>query len=460
MLSTFYFTSLLLYPHLRIQIPKPKFHNSRNSLSKLTFENPNSPVMSSDLPSPRKRGQAQSSEAESSRAPPLVEKLMANIQLEEQLNPKLTLKRFLSVHSVISISSSFAERQQAAVGTRSQFRSIGAGTCGKVYEVPGTTDVFKVSNFPGQATDQLWNDYQTHARISQVFENFGRGNIKVQVPRHKYFVGMSDDIWWGENLDRFPNQDGPSNLLATERILPLTKVIRESLIDMYCPAERRKYFKADQSNKDCLVRIYLGKRRSPVVPKFKTFQLRNFLLHLDQIEELELNASEFASGIAEALAIMHWACQLDANDVEFVLGSAPDYIAEPHLIQPENIPPGVIAKMKPNTSTWDASLKNFHKRTTHIWMLDFNRCATFTPDQKGLEKLVHSFFRNDPYFPRPCAESDQDKELWNFFGKTYLVTAQKCVNKGMLPEKFAGLPAQFLNMVQAEQKKRMAARNA
>ncbi|KAL1798440.1 hypothetical protein ACET3X_002477 [Alternaria dauci] len=414
--------------------------------------------MSSEMPSPRKRGQGQSSEAESSRAPSLVEKMMASIQLEEELNPKMTLKRFLSVRSGVSTTSSFAKRQQAAVGTRAQFRSIGAGTCGRVYEVPGTTDAFKVAHFPGKETDQLWNDFKTHVKISRQFEEFGRGNIQVQVPRHKYFVGVGDEIWWPENQDRFPDLKTPSNLLATERILPLTKVIRESLIDLYCPAEHRAYFKADASNKDCLVRIYLGKRRVQVPSKFKGFQLRNFQLHLDQIEELELDAADFATCIAETLAIMHWACQLDGNDVEFVLGSAPDYVAEPHLFQQENLSPNMIAKMKPNTSTWDAALKNFHKRTTHIWMLDFNRCATFAPTQDGLKQLVHSFFRNDPYFPRPHAELEKDQYLWDAFCKSYLATAQMCVSKGKLPEKYANLPALFLNMVGVEQKKKMDAR--
>jgi hypothetical protein len=411
--------------------------------------------MSSDIPSSRKRGQVQSSEA-----PSLVGKTIATIQLEEQLNPKLTLKRFLSVRSVVWTSSSFAKRQQTAVGTRSEFRSIGAGTCGRVYEVPGTADVFKVAHFPGKETDRLWNDYKTHVKVSKQFEDFGRGNIKVQVPRHKYFVGMHDEVWWPENLDRFPNLSTPSNLLATERILPLTKMIRESLIDMYCPSEHRAYFKADASNKDCLVRIYLGKRRVPVSSKFKGFQLRNFQLHLDQIEELELDSGEFATCIAEALAIMHWACQLDANDVEFVLGSAPDYVAEPHLIQQENLSPSMVANLKPNTSTWDAALKNFHKKTTHIWMLDFNRCATFAPTQEGLKQLVHSFFRNDPYFPRPYAELKRDQKLWDIFSRTYLKTAQKCVNKGKLSEKYANLPSLFLNMVQVEQKRRLDARDA
>ncbi|KAG9194030.1 hypothetical protein G6011_04065 [Alternaria panax] len=314
-----------------------------------------------------------------------------------------------------------------------------------VYEVPGTADVFKVANFPGKETDQLWNDYKTHVKVSELFEDFGRGNIKVQVPCHKYFVGMDDEIWWPENLDRFPNLDMPSNLLATERILPLTKAIRESLIDMYCPSEHHAYFKASASNKDCLVRIYLGKRSVPVSSKFKRFQLRNFQLHLDLIEELELDAPEFATCIAESLAIMHWACQSDANDVEFVL---------------ENLSPSTIASMKPNTSTWDAALKNFHRRTTHIWMLDFNRCAAFAPGTEGLKQLVHSFFRNDPYFPRPHAQLEKYQHLWDVFGKSYLATAQMCVNKGKLCEKFANLPSLFLTMVQVEQKRRLDAQAA
>jgi hypothetical protein len=386
-----------------------------------------------------------------------MDKMMEAIQLEEKLNPQLTLKRFLSVRSTISTNSSFAERQQAAVGTRSPFRSLGAGTCGRVYEVPGTTDIFKVANYPGQETDQMWNDYLMHLKISDVFDRWGRDKLAVRVPRLKYFVGEKDTTWWSQNMDRFPAQflTAPSNLLCAERILPLAKPIRESLIDLYAPKKADiASLKADASNKDCLVRIYLGKRRER--PNNLFFQLRNFNLHLDQMEELQLDANEFASAIGEALAVVHWACHIDGNDVEFVLGSSPSVIAQPHMILPKPLSLKQASALDVNTSTWDAHLNDFKRRTMWVWMLDFNRCKGFAKDTNELlMQLVHSFFRNDPYFPRPFPSQPKDAFLWTTFRKSYELTSAECFKRKLSPEKHSDLPMLFMNMVEAEQKKRM-----
>jgi hypothetical protein len=391
-----------------------------------------------------------------------MERMMEAIQLEEKLSPKLTLKRFLSVRSTIHTTSSFPERQQAAIGARSQFRSLGAGTCGRVFEVPSTTDIFKVANYPGQETDQMWNDYLMHSKISDVLENWGRDRLAFRVPRHKYFVGEKDNIWWSENLDRFPAQflKRHSNLLCTERICPLAKPIRESLIDLYAPRNADiANFKADASNKDCLVRIYLGKRRER--PNNMFFQLRNFNLHLDQMEELQLDVNEFASAIGEALAIMHWACHIDGNDVEFVLGSSPDVSAQPHMIFAKPLTVQQISALPVDTSTWNAHLNDFKERTTWIWMLDFNRCKSFAKDTNELlMQLLHSFFANDPYFPRPFPSQHRDAFLWTTFRNSYERTSAECFRRKISPEKHSDLPRVFMDMVEAEQKKRMESRLA
>ncbi|KAF1959213.1 hypothetical protein CC80DRAFT_523935 [Byssothecium circinans] len=377
---------------------------------------------------------------------------MENIMLEEKLDAKNTLKRFLSINSEVSTSSSFAERQQIAVGTRSNFRVIGAGTCGRVFEIPGTVDIFKVANHPGKSTDMLWDDYNMHLRVSEVFDKFGRDQIDTHVPRVKYFVGSADEDFWSENLYRFPNgSQTPSNLLCAERILPLAKPIRHSLIAQYCPESHQEVIKNDISNQDCLVRLYLGKRRQSRNLRF--FQLRNFNLHLDQMEALELDVLGFAKSIADAMAILHWAVHIDGNDVEFVLGSAPNRIPDPAQIISKPLTAAQVNKMAPNTSTWSAHLADFKRRITHMWMLDFNRCKDFCPNEEGLEQLVHSFFRNDPYFPRPLAELSKDRELWAVWSDRYLRTSARLAG-----EKHQSLPKKFIEMVVSEQRRKMQQR--
>ncbi|KAL4908862.1 hypothetical protein BDW74DRAFT_174090 [Aspergillus multicolor] len=71
----------------------------------------------------------------------LLSAMETNLRLEDRLKeeanetPQERLKRLLSTKSAIS-TSSFAERQQAAVGCRAPFREIGTGSIGKVFEQP------------------------------------------------------------------------------------------------------------------------------------------------------------------------------------------------------------------------------------------------------------------------------------------------------------------------------------
>lgn len=41
------------------------------------------------------------------------------------------------------------------------------------------------------------------------------------------------------------------------------------------------------------------------------------------MQSLQLEVGYYARRMAEALAVMHWETQIDAADVEFVVGSAP-----------------------------------------------------------------------------------------------------------------------------------------
>ncbi|KAF1942873.1 hypothetical protein EJ02DRAFT_453971, partial [Clathrospora elynae] len=59
-----------------------------------------------------------------------------------------------------------------------------------MYEIPGTTDIFQVENHPGKETDQLWNDYFTHVKVSKFFDESRRDKIRVRVPCHKYLECM------------------------------------------------------------------------------------------------------------------------------------------------------------------------------------------------------------------------------------------------------------------------------
>ncbi|KAI9868494.1 MAG: hypothetical protein M1813_005938 [Trichoglossum hirsutum] len=396
----------------------------------------------------RRFQQRSSINAPTFRSPSFEQDLLINLELADKLasqDPKTKLKRLLSINSIISTSSSFAERQQAAVGTETTYRHIGRGTCGTIFEIPGTTFALKVAKTNSVA---LWNDFKMHTRVLSQFNNLPKINSEIHVPYCHWFAGATDNEWWGESLERFPKEHQfRNNVLCCERILPIPKIIRESLIDEYCPANFRTNAKSDPSNKDCLVRLYLGKRREPRPSRF--FTLRNFLLHLDQMEDLEHDVHGIAANMAGALAVMHWRVRIDADDVEFVLGSAPQRSTIPALCKP--LTPADIDSMPENTSTWASSFENFKRRTVHMWMLDFDRCKDMPMDRKGVMQAVAAFFKNDPYYPRPNEQDSLDQQLWATFRDNYLKTSFELIGNG--PEK--NLPTVFISEVVEEQRRRM-----
>lgn len=102
--------------------------------------------------------------------------------------------------------------------------------------------------------------------------------------------------------------------------------VRSAVVDAVFPkliAARKDNLVDNGENKDCLVSLYTGRR---IVDRSKTdpnsIKLRNFPLHIDEMERLKPSSELYASVMAQALAIMHWKAGGDANDVEFVLGSS------------------------------------------------------------------------------------------------------------------------------------------
>ncbi|CAG8930199.1 unnamed protein product [Penicillium salamii] len=99
---------------------------------------------------------------------------------------------------------------------------------------------------------------------------------------------------------------------------PLSKIARDVLIDRYCPAASRTVVSANPASRDCLVRLYLGRRRFTDVAA-PNLTLRNFNLHVDSIIELDFLIEGLASSNGEALAVLHWCANTDGYDLEFVL---------------------------------------------------------------------------------------------------------------------------------------------
>lgn len=319
-----------------------------------------------------------------------------------------------------------------------ELHCIGSGACGSVWASSlGSGPASKRED--GGPSRSLQNDFTVHQRVlnsmsclnkikgMQEFDNQPdqpKRPPQIAIPKCYRLIRPSDQDWWTENLRRFPIKYKPCNTLQSQRIPPFPRSTRELLIEKYCPPEIKSEDSRSAKNRACLIRLYLGRRRIRQTPgwqsKFKGFSLRNFPLHLDQMEEIGVSQQDmslYARIMAEALATLHWIGKVDGNDIEFVLA-----------------PP-------------DGEQQNFNNISNvlgeHImWMLDFDLCSGMSMDEDGVEQAVKAYWINDPIYPRP-----EDKLLWEEFRKQYLQTSDEICGDLRL-DTLVGLPKLFIDLVE------------
>ncbi|TIA42033.1 hypothetical protein D6C78_01334 [Aureobasidium pullulans] len=297
---------------------------------------------------------------------------------------------------------------------------IGKGQCGTIH----TFEEYLVRKTPNSANkiNELRRDAQLHAIVKTAFSNAPNGLARnVSVPeRYRFRCPPANGDEFGDWI-RLPGSHDIDHLsvhnydLMSERIFPLHDPIPECILASLIPKSthlKRSTCLSKPENNNCLVRIYLGRRG---VDRSKTttenVSLRNFPLHVDEMERLNLPISMYTTAIAEALALMHWKAGIDANDVEFVLGSS--------------------RRTGPMFPVHGGETG----QSVSIWLLDFNQCQKFEHDQAGLKRLVNGFWWNDPYYPRPDSGHKTDKALWTTFLSKYL-DASALLTDSDLPKRF------------------------
>ena len=315
-------------------------------------------------------------------------------------------------------------------------RIIGLGTCGTVFEIPGTELACK----KGTKEFNMRNDFCLTNRVHNAAQE-ARGILQEAFPRsaisrtplcHEYYP-VDDDTFWLTNLQRFPSSHrNKQPLFIVDRILPLPQQIRMDLIEEYFDQDEsiQQEAKEDPDNKDCLVRLYLGERESDRQQSEVYDSLRNFPLRLNMMEELELEVSELAEEMSIGLAIMHWQAQVDGMDVEFVLGSSATWDSEQQNGYDDiDAPPHTV------------KVVNFKRRAVHLWMLDFDKATTIEFLERDVDKkLVPAFLGNDPYYPR----RQVDEGLWDEFCTSYLKASEVILRRKGVDEGVLGLPRRFL----------------
>jgi len=377
----------------------------------------------------------------------MASKLLEELSICEE--PKDLLRKMLSINSQISTTSSFARRMQQAELDEDLrfFRQIGIGSCGVVFEQTGCAHVVK-RELDGDIP--LWPDFVMHKVVQEGLEKYDFTGIRV--PRCIGYINAQNEKWWADNRNYFPEKyEAAANLLLSERILPLPRIVRDNLVDLYLPESlqaKKESVKADPANKDCLARLYLGRRRDTSRRPSLLFTLRNFILHVDQMEELQLDVSLFASTMASTLAVLHWGVNVDGDDIEFVLGSAPTTVF--HQVPDSE----ELKKLPANTDTMGARLgTNSHLRSIFMWVLDFNQCHELSMDENGVKQAVKAFLKNDPYYPRPLADNSRDQQLWKTFQERYIHASELILGKDG-----TALPLLFIELLVKEMQSRLEAR--
>jgi hypothetical protein len=198
-----------------------------------------------------------------------------------------------------------------------------------------------------------------------------------------------------------------------------------------------------KTNEHCLIRPYLGRRRigsedgESRRSMLRGFSLRNYPMHIDQVEALGLPAHEYASAMADALAFLLWVAEIDACDVEFVLARPrPDSL----LPNPEETRPNPCHL---GSRTFTSGVLGSHA----LWILDFDCCKTLPMSPEGVRLAAERFWRNDPFYPNPRAnlKCEKDTALWEVFKNRFLETSGKVM--ASKDEVIRELPGQFIARV-------------
>ncbi|KAK3384068.1 hypothetical protein B0T24DRAFT_72615 [Lasiosphaeria ovina] len=154
------------------------------------------------------------------------------------LPPTTVIKRSLTVRSVVSTSSSFALRSQRAIGRPDlqEIIEIGKGLQGAVFEQVGKSLAMKEYGNNATLRTNLLHEASLHRSVYNAFAKYDVIiGSEVKVPQ-LFRIILDTDTFWDENLSKFPTEyRQPGTMVQMERILPLPKIIRRSLIVQFYP---------------------------------------------------------------------------------------------------------------------------------------------------------------------------------------------------------------------------------
>ncbi|KAI1267484.1 hypothetical protein F5Y18DRAFT_377917 [Xylariaceae sp. FL1019] len=278
---------------------------------------------------------------------------------------------------------------------------IGTGTCGTIFTA---NEVSPVAIKVGRQKHSIHHDWcllqranETIAHCAALLKDTPHFHHIPNFPAHHCLL-TPDEI-----KQLLPKQYHRRNYAyRMERIYSFSATTRQCLLGMFPSVDLPL-----EDTHDCLIRPYLGQQTASETPS----NLQNLPLCLDDLKILGLDCNLLAKEMAVGLAILHWGIQIDATDVEFVLGAS-----------------------------------RAVEQSVSMWILDFDKAKTnkSIQDAEGLsndglaERLAGRMQGNDNYFPKP----QLDKEIWNVFCDIY-IDASKTILKGG-EERIWELPSEVL----------------
>ncbi|OHE91341.1 hypothetical protein CORC01_13370, partial [Colletotrichum orchidophilum] len=277
---------------------------------------------------------------------------------------------------------------------RFQYRTLDTATgshwqrlLGSVWSAPtsvGADKIFVIKREDGGPGRSVANEHKMHRHIIQILHGDDNNRLRPNIPHCEGFLSHNATAW-DQMLPRFPKGYTGCNALVSEKIPPLSRDIRKLLAQKFHPDMDPDEIADSLTNSHCLM------------------------------ETLGLDLQEYAVAMAEALAFLHWSAKVDANDVEFVLAN---------IRKPQASPGEDPSKSSLGPADFHSNAFGSHA----MWILDFDCCRTMTLDSNGIKQACRSFWRNDPYYPRPGSDNAKDKELWDVFRAQFLRSSDEILS--------------------------------
>ena len=326
----------------------------------------------------------------------------------KHLRPYLSLRTYISLES-----SNFIKLQdQEETASIDTLIPIGTGACGEVFMHYGLGTALKRPHSGKELEDEVLAHQRIYAALARARITNSVG--AAQVPKILSYHSRNDTEWWTRmSGSRAPGMTYTTDLLTTQRIMPLPKQVREALIKVLChphPLDQAMARKK-KSYQHFLVRILLGSR-IPIPPRTREWKgLRDYEADITVLESLGADILDYAQCMGVSMACVHFGAKMDARGVEFVLGTAPDpeITSRDQWVSPQKVETRVV--------------NDFKRHLVSLWLIDFDECRPIELTEGGMNLAVSAFYDSEPFCPRPVVEGGPDRNLWDAFERGYMSKA-------------------------------------